>query len=100
MKPSDRGFVYIMTNVHHTVFYTGVTSDLASRVFDHRERVDTRSFTFRYNVVVLAYYEEYPGIEQAIAREKEIKKYSRKKKIALIEEMNPEWKDLYNEISA
>jgi putative endonuclease len=92
------GCIYIMVNAHHTVFYTGVTSDLFSRVSEHKERIHPKSFTFRYNVFKLVYYESFYSIEEAIAREKQVKVYSRAKKIALIVKQNPEWIDLYEEI--
>lgn len=87
-----------MTNVHHTVSYTGVTADLYSRITEHREKAYPKSFTAKYNVVKLVYYESFYSIEEAINREKQVKVYSRSKKIALIEKLNPDWKDLYDEI--
>jgi putative endonuclease len=92
------GCVYIMANVHDTVFYTGVTSDLFSRVTEHREKAYPKSFTAKYNAFKLVYYESFYSIEEAIDREKQIKVYSRAKKITLIEKLNPDWKDLYDEI--
>jgi putative endonuclease len=92
------GCVYILVNQHHTVFYTGVTSDLYSRITEHREKVYPESFTAQYNVFKLVYYEAFNSIEEAIAREKQIKKYSRFKKVQLVVKLNPEWKDLYDEI--
>jgi putative endonuclease len=93
------GVVYMMTNRHHTVFYTGVTSDLNARVQQHINRDNPKSFTARYNIVVLVYYEAHPSIIEAIAREKQIKGYSRSKKIKLIEAMNADWHDLFDEVS-
>ncbi len=92
------GCVYIMVNNHHTVFYTGVSSDLFSRVTEHKEKIYPKSFTAKYNITKLVYYESFYLIEEAIVREKQVKVYSRAKKIALIEKQNPEWKDLYEEI--
>ena len=92
------GCVYIMTNKNNTVLYTGVTSDLKKRVYEHKNKLYPTSFTSRYNVSKLVYYEYYPTIEEAIQREKQIKAGSRMKKIALIEKDNREWKDLYEEI--
>ena len=92
------GCVYIMTNKNNTVLYTGVTSDLKKRVYEHKNKLYPTSFTSRYNVSKLVYYEYYPTIEEAIQREKQIKAGSRMKKIALIEKVNREWKDLYEEI--
>ncbi|MFH1753957.1 MAG: GIY-YIG nuclease family protein [Candidatus Omnitrophota bacterium] len=92
-----RGYVYLMTNRHNTVIYTGVTSDLAKRVYEHREGL-IDGFTKKYNVKKLVYYEIADDIESAIMREKQIKAGSRKKKIALIKSMNPAFKDLYPEL--
>jgi putative endonuclease len=86
-----------MTNVHNTVLYTGVTSDLPRRVHDHRNGLGG-IFTKKYNVCKLVYYEVTENIESAIAREKQIKGGSRKKKIDLINSLNPQWKDLYEEV--
>ena len=90
------GCVYIMANKNHSVFYIGVTADLYARIVEHREFYRPRSFTAKYNLTKLVYYETFSRIEEAIAREKQIKKYSRQKKIALILKLNPEWKDLYD----
>lgn len=92
------GSVYTMTNRHHTVLYVGVTSDLPARVSEHRDRIYTKSFTSRYNLFKLVYYENYHLIDEAIAREKQIKKGSRRKKELLISNMNPRWKDLFEDI--
>ena len=85
--------VYIMTNKYNTVLYTGVTSDLARRVSEHRTGVGS-AFASRYRTTKLVYYEVTPSITAAILREKQIKGGSRKKKTALIEAMNPSWADL------
>lgn len=87
-------FVYLMTNLNHSVFYTGVTSNLEDCVFQHKTGLDKRSFTFRYNCVRLIYYEEFENIVTAIDREKQLKRYKRSFKINLIASMNPDWKDL------
>jgi putative endonuclease len=92
------GFVYILTNKHHTVFYVGVAVSMSSRLSEHQGKVNRKSFTARYNVDKLVYYEFYERIEDAIAREKQIKKYSRAKKVALIRSKNPDLNDLSNEI--
>ncbi|HWD58426.1 MAG TPA: GIY-YIG nuclease family protein [Stellaceae bacterium] len=89
--------IYILTNGHHTVFYTGVTSDLKSRIAQHREKM-VPGFTHRYNVQKLVYYEVGESMAGAITREKQIKAGSRQKKVALIDSFNPEWRDLYDEI--
>ncbi len=90
-------FVYIMTNRHHSVLYTGVTNDLVRRVFQHREKI-VPGFTTRYNVDQLVFFEATSDVGAAIAREKQIKGGSRRKKIVLIEEMNPTWRDLYDDL--
>ncbi len=94
---SKKGYVYIITNKANTVLYTGVTSNLAKRVYEHKHK-PVKGFTTKYNVTKLVYYEIYDSIEDAIRREKQIKAGSRAKKIKLIESMNPKWKDLYEEI--
>ena len=92
------GCIYIMTNKHHTTIYVGVTSDLVSRILEHREGVYPKSFTARYNLHKLVYFEKFSSIEEAIDREKQLKGGSRQKKIDLIKGMNPDWKDLYEDI--
>jgi putative endonuclease len=89
--------VYIMTNAHHTVSYTGVTNHLARRVYEHKNGLGS-SFAQRYNAHYLVYYEVTDNIFSAIEREKQIKAGSREKKVELINSLNPEWKDLYEEI--
>jgi putative endonuclease len=91
---SKPGYVYILTNNNNSVLYTGVTSDLETRINQHKSRHFSSSFTARYNVEILVYFEKYESIEDAIAREKQIKAGSRQKKIELISWLNPEWKDL------
>jgi putative endonuclease len=91
------GHVYIMSNKTDTVLYTGVTSNLKFRVQQHKEGFHPKSFTKRYNIHKLVYYEGFFDIVEAICREKQIKAGSRKKKVELINKMNPDWKDLYYE---
>ncbi|OGQ13561.1 MAG: endonuclease [Deltaproteobacteria bacterium RIFCSPHIGHO2_02_FULL_40_11] len=86
-------FVYIMTNKRNTVLYTGITSNIEKRVYEHKMKI-IPGFTQKYNVDKLAYYEEFPDPESAIAAEKKIKGWTRQKKIKLIESHNIEWKDL------
>lgn len=90
--------VYILTNKNHTVLYTGVTSNLKERVIQHREKSNPKSFTARYNLDQLVYYEQFFDIGEAIAREKQIKAGSRQKKLDLINELNPEWEDLFDQL--
>jgi putative endonuclease len=85
-------YVYIMSNVSRTL-YVGVTNDLERRVYEHRSKL-APSFSKRYNIALLVYVEIYPDPRQAIEREKQLKNWSRAKKIALVEQMNPEWIDL------
>jgi putative endonuclease len=77
------GAVYILVNTHHTVFYTGVTVDLYSRVTEHKEKLYPFSFTAKYNVSKLVYYEVFHSIEGATAREKQLKKYFKTKKSSI-----------------
>ena len=88
--------VYIMTNARHTVLYTGVTNDLQRRVKEHKGGKGS-AFTKKYNVNKLVFYESGDDINTAIAREKQIKAGSRTKKIELINNINPDWKDLSEE---
>ena len=90
------GCVYIMTNKMLTVLYTGVTSDIISRVWKHKNKVYPRSFTARYNCDKLVYYYFYPNVEEAIAAEKAVQAGNRKNKVKLIKSINPEWLDLYD----
>jgi putative endonuclease len=89
-----KGFVYIMTTGNNSVIYTGVTSDLKERVVQHKSKKHPESFTARYNICKLVYYEVFETIGEAIKREKKIKGGSRKKKIDLVNLVNPEWDDL------
>ena len=91
-------YVYILTNKHGTVLYTGVTRDLVRRVYEHKNHVDKDSFTAKYNVTKLVYFEQTTDVRSAIEREKQIKSWSRDRKTSLIFEMNPKWMDLYNQI--
>ena len=86
--------VYIMANARNTVLYTGVTADLKTRVFEHKAKVDPRSFTARYNATKLVFFEVARSINTAIAREKQIKAGSRRKKEELVTGQNPGWRDL------
>lgn len=90
-------FVYILTNIHKTVLYTGVTNDLARRLAEHTIN-EPNTFTGRYNCVFLLYHEKHRYIDKAIAREKEIKGWRRVKKESLINEFNPGWLFLNDEL--
>ena len=93
------GCVYIMTNVNNTTLYIGVTSELKSRIWQHKNKVNPNSFTSRYNLAKLVYFETFFSIDEAIIREKQLKSGSRAKKLILIEQMNPLWKDLFDELN-
>jgi len=88
----ERYYVYIMTNKSRTL-YTGITNNLERRVYEHKNKL-IEGFTKKYNITKLVYYEISNDVEAAIAREKQIKGWLRRKKIALIESVNPQWKDL------
>ncbi len=90
-------YVYIMTNPYNTVLYTGVTNDLTRRVHEHKNKIIT-SFTKKYNLTKLVYYEAFSEPKAAIEREKRIKGGSRRKKIMLVESKNPGWIDLWEDI--
>ena len=89
------GCIYILTNTHHTVLYIGVTADLFTRIPEHKNKIYPGSFTSKYNCHKLVYYETFGRIEDAIVREKQLKKWNRAWKEQLIAKMNPEWKDLF-----
>ena len=91
-------YVYILTNKHNTVLYTGVTNDLLRRVYEHKNHADKDSFTAKYQVHKLVYFEETTDVKAALEREKQIKSWSRDRKTSLIFEMNPHWVDLYNNL--
>ena len=91
-------YVYIMSNKSHTVLYTGVTRNLIRRVYEHKNHADPESFTAKYNVNKLVYYECTTDVKAAIQREKQIKSWKRKSKDILIDNMNPERKDLYGQL--
>ncbi|RJO59090.1 GIY-YIG nuclease family protein [Candidatus Parcubacteria bacterium] len=93
-----QGYVYIMTNAGNSALYVGATSELPNRVWQHKKKANPKSFTSRYNLTKLVYYEIADNILAAYEREHQIKAGSRKKKEALIEKMNPTWKDLSEEI--
>ena len=89
-------FVYIMASKRNVTLYIGVTNDLAKRSYEHREGL-MPGFTKRYGVKILVYYEVFDSIANAIQREKNLKKWPRRWKLELIEKLNPQWKDLYEE---
>ena len=92
------GFVYILTNKNNSVLYTGVTSDLKNRIQEHKLKSYSGSFSAKYNLDKLVYFERLDTIGEAISKEKLIKGGSRKKKVDLINSINPEWRDLSGDI--
>lgn len=94
-----KGYVYILTNKTGSVLYTGVTSDIIKRIYQHKHKL-IEGFSKRYSLDKLAYYECFEDMHNAIAREKQIKAGSRMKKLELVKKINPLWNDLYDEISA
>ena len=89
-----KGYLYILTNNNNSVLYTGVTSNIKERINQHRTKKHPGSFSKRYNLIKLVYFEQFETIGEAIKREKQIKGGSRKTKEALIDSMNPGWVDL------
>ena len=92
-----KGYVYFMTNGNNKVLYVGVTNSLKRRMFEHAEGRGAE-FTRKYNCSKLVYYETFPSIDQAIAREKQIKHFKREWKNELVEKINPQWKDISEDI--
>ena len=88
----------MITNKNNTVIYTGVTSALRARIWEHKSKFYPKSFTSKYNCEKIIWYQCFPRIEEAIEKEKQLKGGSRKKKENLINEKNPEWRDLWEEI--
>ena len=92
------GCVYIVTNQYNKVLYTGVTAELRARIWEHKTKFYPESFTAKFNCNKIVWYEVFLRIEEAIEREKQIKGGSRKDKEALIQKLNPTWKDLWEDI--
>jgi putative endonuclease len=92
--PTRQPCIYIMTNKRNGTLYIGITSNLKQRVYQHKAGL-TPGFTSQYQCKQLVYYETFTTLPEAISREKQLKAGSRKKKLALIEKLNPEWEDLY-----
>lgn len=97
MEFEKHGYVYILFNKRNGTLYTGVTSNLPKRVYEHKNHL-AEGFTNKYHIDKLGYYEVYDSVKTAIERKKQIKSGSRSTKLALIENMNPEWNDLYPSI--
>ena len=90
-------YIYILASKRNGTLYIGITSNLTKRVWEHKNKV-IEGFTEKYNVNKLVYYEQYSDPENAIRREKRLKKYKRRWKLELIEKENPQWKDLYEDL--
>ena len=90
-------YVYILTNWNNEVMYIGVTNDLARRIYEHKNKL-VKGFTSRYNVNKLVYYEYTSDVKAAIEREKQLKGWIRKRKNELVEQLNPQWNDLSEEL--
>ena len=97
MPVTSSFYIYIMANPRHTVLYTGVTNNLARRVQEHKEKL-VEGFTKKYNVTKLVYFEAFGDARSAICREKQLKGGSRQKKIDLVNSINPDWRDLSDEL--
>ncbi len=93
-----KGYVYLLANKVNTVIYIGVTSNLAKRIWEHKKKL-VEGFTKKYNVDKLVYYEIFELVVDAIKREKQIKGWVRKKKVDLVESLNPNWNDLYKNLN-
>ena len=91
-------YVYILSNKFNTTIYTGVTRDLVRRVYEHKHHADQNSFTAKYDITKLVYYESTSDVNAAIEREKQIKGWNRKRKNKLVESKNPSWAELYDSI--
>ena len=91
-------YVYILAKARNSTFYVGMTSDLKKRVWEHKKEV-VDGYTRKYGVKSLVYYEIFDDPENAIRREKRLKRWNRTQKMRAIEEMNPDWKDLYDTIT-
>lgn len=91
-------YVYILTNANKNLIYIGVTNNLIRRVYEHKHHLDKGSYTARYNIDQLVYFEETSDVEAAISWEKQLKGWNRARKNRLAESKNPEWKDIYTQI--
>ena len=91
-------YVYILANKLNTAIYTGVTRDLIRRVYEHKKHMDPNSYTAKYDITKLVYFESTSDVKAAIEREKQIKGWNRKRKNKLVESKNPSWAELYDSI--
>ena len=91
-------YVYILANVTNVAIYTGITNDLVRRVYEHKTHADPESFTSKYLIHKLVYFEQTGDVRSAIEREKQIKSWKRARKNQLVNSINPQWEDLYPKI--
>ncbi|MBU1148767.1 GIY-YIG nuclease family protein [Patescibacteria group bacterium] len=98
MKKEHRYYIYILASKRNGTLYIGVTGSLFKRTFKHKLKENQDSFTAKYNITKLVYYEIYQYVQDAIAREKQLKKWNRQWKIKLIEKENPAWRDLFHDM--
>ena len=91
-------YVYILTNAHKNLIYVGVTNDLIRRVYEHKHHLDADSYTAKYNIDQLVYYETTSDVYSAISREKQLKGWNRARKNKLVERKNPGWADIYESL--
>ena len=98
MEKKSGGFVYIITNRKNGVLYIGSTSDLVNRIFEHKHKMIPHSFSAKYNLDKLVYFEWFERLENMVVRERQMKEWKRDWKIQLIERNNPDWRDLYNDL--
>ena len=98
MNKEHRYYVYILANRRNGTLYIGVTNSLFSRTFRHKLKENPQSFTARYNIDKLIYFETYQYIQDAISREKQMKKWNRQWKVKLFEQDNPTWRDLFHDM--
>ncbi len=91
-------YVYILTNANKNLIYVGITNNLVRRVYEHKNHLDRGSYTARYNIDQLVYFETTSDVYSAISREKQIKGWNRKRKNKLVESRNPGWEDIYKTI--
>jgi putative endonuclease len=97
MRKNNQYYVYIITNKYNKVFYIGVTNDLVRRIFEHKNKL-AEGFSKKYNLTKLVYYETTPDVKSAISKEKQLKNWHRDWKINLINSVNPQWRDLGEDI--
>ena len=98
MKKEHRYYIYILASKRNGTLYIGVTGSLFKSTFKHKLKENQDSFTAKYNITKLVYYEIYQYVQDAIAREKQLKKWNRQWKIKLIEKENPAWRDLFHDM--